>query len=301
MCSSDLTSREQVLDRPVDTGGVKVVAFAHRDVAQDGCRFDALISLDGDLLDRIGELHFICASTNYLHTLTEAFRRRGEQPRQKLPMMKGIFIAAEGYPPEWARRIEDEWGCRLHEGYGSTQGSGFVCGTCERGAVRSDRERGLMHLFEWTNYAEVVEPESGSPVAEGDEGEIILTNLDLEGSPVIRFSTRDRARWFPASACGCGRSWHCIETGTIGRYDDMMKVRGNNVWPLTVDTIVFAEPAVAEYVGRVFVDQAGRTEVEVRFALRDPASMSTSERAALADRLQSAIKARTNEIGRAHV
>ncbi len=111
---------------------------------------------------------------------------------------------------------------------------------------------------------------------------------------MIRFSTRDRARWFPASACGCGRSWHCIETGTIGRYDDMMKVRGNNVWPLTVDTIVFAEPAVAEYVGRVFVDQAGRTEVEVRFALRDPASMSTSQRAALADRLQAAIKARTN-------
>ena len=247
-----------------------------------------------DLLERVGELHFIYASTNYLHTLTEAFRRRGYEPRQMLPMMQGIYIAAEGYPPEWARRIEAEWGCSLHEGYGSTQGSGFVCGTCERGAVRADRERGLMHIFEWINYAEVVSPDTGSPVSEGEEGEIILTNLDIEGSPVIRFATRDRARWFPASACGCGRPWQCIETGTIGRYDDMMKVRGNNVWPLTIDTIVFAEPAVAEYVGRVFVDEAGRTEVEIRFALRDPGVVTKEERAALASRLRDRIKARTN-------
>jgi phenylacetate-CoA ligase len=247
-----------------------------------------------DLLERIGALHFIYASTNYLHTLTEAFRRRGYEPRQMLPMMQGIYIAAEGYPPEWARRIEAEWGCSLHEGYGSTQGSGFVCGTCEQGAVRADRERGLMHIFEWINYAEVVAPETDLPASEGEEGEIILTNLDIEGSPVIRFATRDRARWFPASACGCGRPWHCIETGTIGRYDDMMKVRGNNVWPLTIDTIVFAEPAVAEYVGRVFVDEAGRTEVEIRFALRDPAVATKEERAALASRLRDHIKARTN-------
>lgn len=247
-----------------------------------------------DLLARIGALHFIYASTNYLHTLTEAFRRRGIVPREMLPMMRSLYIAAEGYPLEWGRRIEEEWGCRLHEGYGSTQGAGFVCGTCERGVVRPDRERGLMHIFEWLNHAEIISPDSGQPVAEGEEGEIILTNLDIEGSPVIRFSTRDRARWFPASACGCGRPWHCIEAGSIGRYDDMMKVRGNNIWPLTIDTIVFAEASVAEYVGRVFVDVEGRTEVEIRLALRDAGSISDPDRAALLSRLRETIKTRTN-------
>lgn len=247
-----------------------------------------------DLIQRIGGLHFIYASTNYLHTLTEAFRRRGIVPREMLPMMRSLYIAAEGYPPEWGRRIEEEWGCRLHEGYGSTQGAGFVCGTCERGVVRPDRERGLLHLFEWTNHAEIISPDTHTPVAEGEEGEIILTNLDIEGSPVIRFATRDRARWFPAGACGCGRPWHCIEAGSIGRYDDMMKVRGNNIWPLTVDTIVFAEPAVAEYVGRVFVDAAGRTEVEVRLALRDSHALAPADRQALLARLRETIKVRTN-------
>jgi phenylacetate-CoA ligase len=252
-----------------------------------------------DLLQRFGELHFIYASTNYLHTLTEAFRRRGIRPGDLLPMMKTLFIAAEGYPMEWARATEAQWGCRLHEGYGSTQGAGFVCMTCERGVVRGDRERGLMHLLEWINHAEVIDPDTGSPVGEGEEGEIILTNLDIEGSPVIRFSTRDKARWFPASACGCGRPWHTLEAGSIGRYDDMMKIRGNNVWPLAVDTCVFAHPEIAEYVGRVFVDDAGRTEVELRIALKaDAAALGEDGCARLLARLQGEIKTRTNVLMR---
>lgn len=71
---------------------------------------------------RFGEVHFIYASTNYLHTLSEAFRRRGIVPAEAFPMMRAIHIVAEGYPLEWARGIEQFWGCRLHEGYGSTQG-----------------------------------------------------------------------------------------------------------------------------------------------------------------------------------
>ena len=74
----------------------------------------------------------------------------------------------------------------------------------------------------------------------------------------------------------------------------MMKVRGNNIWPLTIDTIVFAEASVAEYVGRVFVDDEGRTEVEIRLALRDAGSISDPDRAALLSRLRETIKTRTN-------
>lgn len=248
-----------------------------------------------DLLQRLGELHFIYASTNYMHTLTEAFRRRGIRPADLLPMMRGIFLVAEGYPAEWAHGIEDAWQCRVHEGYGSTQGAGFVCATCEHGAVRADARRGQMHLFEWLNYAEVVDPDSGEPVAPGEEGEIVLTNLDIQGSPVLRFATRDRGRWFPHDACDCGRPWHCIEAGGVGRYDDMLKIRGNNVWPLTVDQVVFAHPEVAEYSGRVFVDAAGRTEVEIRLALKAEAlGMPAEAQARLLAGIRDGIKDRTN-------
>ncbi len=248
-----------------------------------------------DLMLRFGEMHFIYASTNYLHTLSEALRRRGIVPAERFPMMRAIHIVAEGYPLEWARGIEAFWGCRLHEGYGSTQGAGFIASTCEDGVVRADGGRGLMRLLEWLNYVEVIDPDTGRHVAPGEEGEIVLTNLDIQGSPVMRFSTRDRARFLPHHACASGRAWNCLEAGTIGRYDDMLKIRGNNVWPLAVDTAVFAEPAVAEYVGRVFVDDAGRTRVQIRLALKDgSADLGEAERSALAGRLGQRIKERTN-------
>ena len=248
-----------------------------------------------DLMLRFGEMHFIYASTNYLHTLSEAFRRRGIVPAERFPMMRGIHIVAEGYPLEWARATEEFWGCRLHEGYGSTQGAGFIASTCEEGVVRADGRRGLMRLLEWINLAEVCDPETGLPVAPGEEGEIILTNLDIQGSPVLRFSTRDRARFVPWQECGSGRAWNCLETGTIGRYDDMLKIRGNNVWPLAVDTAVFAEAEVAEYVGRVFVDESGRTRAVIRLALKDShADMGEDARRVLLGRLAQRIKERTN-------
>jgi len=247
-----------------------------------------------DLMLRLGEVHFIYASTNYLHTLTQAFLRRGIVPAEKFPMLQAVYIAAEGYPAEWAHETQRLWGCPLHEGYGSTQGAGFVASTCEHGIVRDDRERGLMHLLEWMNFVEVVDPATGKHVGPGEEGEVVLTNLDIVGSPVIRFSTKDRARWYPAGACGCGRPWDCIEAGTIGRYDDMMKVRGNNIWPLTIDQIMFAHKEVAEYVGRVFVDAQERTEVEIRVAFRPGALAGPDQTAALIGKIRAQLKERTN-------
>ena len=258
-----------------------------------------------ELMTRFGEIHFIYASTNYLHTLTETLRRQGLRPAERFPMLRALFIAAEGYPVEWARSTQTYWGCPLHEGYGSTQGAGFVASTCERSAVRDDRERGILHFLEWHTYAEIVDPDSGEAVAPGEEGEIVLTNLDLEGSPVLRFATRDRARFLPHDACGCGRPWAGIEAGTVGRYDDMLKIRGNNVWPLAVDSAVFAHAEVAEYVGRVFVDEQGRTEVEVRLAFKPEFAAAPAEaKAAALARVRDAIKQRTNvamrvtEVGR---
>ena len=141
----------------------------------------------------------------------------------------------------------------------------------------------------------MIDPDNGLHVEPGEFGEVVLTNLDVEGSAVVRFRTGDRVRLLPEGAAGNGRAWTPIESGTISRYDDMMKIRGNNVWPSAVDLAVFAHPEVADYVGRVFVDEKARTEVVVRLALKpDSAAREEAERAQILDRVRAAIKQCTN-------
>jgi phenylacetate-CoA ligase len=227
-----------------------------------------------DLMLQVGDVNFIYASTNYLHSLTEAMLKRGIAPRRAFPGMRTLFIAAEGYPIEWAQRIESLWGCPLQEGYGSTQLIGFGASTCADGVIAKNGGRGLMHLFEWETLFEVLDPTSLQPVRSGETGELVVTNLAVEGSPVIRFRTGDAASFVSYADTGTGRPWNAIECGTIGRYDDMMKIRGNNVWPATIDQLVFAHPEVAEYFGRVYTSGDGKTEVELRLAFSDQAACS---------------------------
>jgi phenylacetate-CoA ligase len=215
---------------------------------------------------RVGHLRFIYASTNYLHTLTEALLRRGIDPRAAFPSIGTLFIASEGYPIEWAQRIEAIWGCQLQEGYGSTQCAGFAGSTCNAGVVTPDGRRGCIYLFEWETVCEIVDSQSLKPVRPGEVGELIVTNLSVEGSPVVRFRTGDAVRFVSYRDTGSGHAWNAIECGTIGRYDDMMKIRGNNVWPAAVDAAVFAHPEIAEYTGRVYMSDDGKTEIEVRLA-----------------------------------
>lgn len=248
-----------------------------------------------DLMLRFRPLHFIYASTNYLHRLTEALTARGLLPREAFPELVGVFIAAEGYPAAWAERVQELWGCPLHEGYGSTQCVGFAAGTGPAGCLGPKGTRGAMQLFEWMTLCEVLDPESGRPVASGEEGELVVTNLTVEASPVLRFRTGDRVRFI--AGADCGSALDAIQCGGIGRYDDMMKIRGNNVWPDAVDATVFAFAEVSEYVGRVFTGSAGRTEVEITVALKEAALEQTGcaesgERLAAA--IGAAVKQRTN-------
>jgi phenylacetate-CoA ligase len=247
-----------------------------------------------DLMLRMGEVNFIYASTNYLHTLTEALIRRGIEPARAFPTLRTLFIAAEGYPLEWAERIEALWGCRLQEGYGSTQCAGFGASTCADGALSAAGGRGLMSLFEWETLFEVLDPATLQPVATGEMGELVVTNLSIEGSPVIRFRTGDAARFVSHRDTGAGRAWNAIECGTIGRFDDMMKIRGNNVWPSAIDAAVFSHGEIVEYAGRVYTSADGKTEVEVRLALSEGAPADPAGRGRLIEAIRAAIKERTN-------
>jgi phenylacetate-CoA ligase len=210
----------------------------------------------------------IVVTPAYLSHITVLCEEMGIDPKEQFPNMKAIMIATEAYPLSWAQRMQSLWGSRLFELYGNTQQGGLAAGTCETGVMTSNQQRGCLHLDEWSTLFEVINPESGELVAPGEEGELVLTNLFREGTPLIRFRTMDRVRFLPQGSCSCGRPTNCIEAGTIARYDDMMKIRAQNVWPEAVDILIFNHPEIEEYVGRVYVNERGREQVEVKIEFK---------------------------------
>jgi phenylacetate-CoA ligase len=206
-----------------------------------------------------------------LNGFTNECERLGLVPRELFPEFKAVIIAAENFPVTWAERIADLWGASLLEGYGATQTHGGYClSSCEVGAF-PDGRRGTMHGYEWSFVLEVRDPESGRPTVPGEMGELIVTTLDKRASPAIRYRTGDRVT-LVEGPCPCGRETMLIESGTVGRYDDMLKVKGVNLWPDRVDEVVFGVPGVREYQATVVIGARGRDEVELRFAVRTPGS-----------------------------
>ncbi|HEX2912315.1 MAG TPA: AMP-binding protein [Chloroflexia bacterium] len=130
--------------------------------------------------------------------------------------------------PAVRRRIEQSWGARCYDHAGGTEigAWGFSC----------KEQRGL-HLNEAEFIAEVLDRETGQPVEPGQPGELVITNLGRRGFPLIRYRTGDVVE-IAAEPCACGRSYTLFEDGVIGRADDMVVVRGINVYPSSVDAIV---------------------------------------------------------------
>lgn len=242
-------------------------------------------------LKRFGA-HAMVATPAHLARLSTISKEAGLDPKVDFPDLKAIMVAGQSYPLELALSLEAFWGTKLYETYGSSQGLGHVGGTCERGAV-ADGERGAVHVFEHHELLEVLDPGTGKHVAPGEIGMGVITNLGVEGSPLLRFKTYDRMRWLGAT-CPCGRPAAAIEAGTMDRYDDMMKVRGMNIWPQTIDDLLFAA-GVEEYVAEVWVDEAELEQVDIRLAFTaDRRGAPEPERGAEVARLVDEIKTRTN-------
>src|SRR3954467_14091682 len=131
-------------------------------------------------------------------------------------------------------------------------------------AVEAADTPGQVYLPESGDVAEVLEPDGTRPVPPGEFGELVLTNLGRVGSPLVRYRTGDLVR-VATDPDPAGRTWRRLAGGILGRADDMIHVRGNNLYPAAIEAIVRRFPAVAEY--RIHVDHAGpladlRIEVE---------------------------------------
>ena len=143
---------------------------------------------------------------------------------------------------------------------------------------------GGLHVLEADFIAEILDLESGQPVPAGQVGELVVTNLGRWGSPLIRYRTGDVVRASP-EPCPCGRTLLRLEGGILGRTDDMIHLRGNNLYPSTLEAIIRRFPEVAEYRVEVHdceslaalrielepVDQASATNLAQRVgrAIRD--------------------------------
>jgi phenylacetate-CoA ligase len=221
--------------------------------------------------------HAFIISPAYLTRMQAIFEERGLQPHQALPQLKAIFIAGESYTVEWAERSMAFWGVNISEWYGLMQGGLNLCFSCETGILQNG-QRGHLHAMEHRMVCEILRPGTNDPVEPGEEGEFVATSLFREAFPIFRFRTGDRVKRM-ASVCSCGRSMMSIEAGTVARYDDMMKIRGQNLWPDAVDKLVFADVTIEEYAGLVFIDPQGRETVQVQVEFRPGACLNEAQKA----------------------
>jgi phenylacetate-CoA ligase len=193
------------------------------------------------VLQELGATAFACTPSYALH-LAEVAQGRGLDPRTfGIRAMVHAGEPGAGIPAV-RQRLETLWGARAYDHAGMTEvgAYGFEC-----------REQAGLHVNEAEFVVEILDPESGRAVAPGESGELTLTNLGRWGSPVFRYRSGDRAR-LADEPCPCGRTFARLPGGILGRLDDMLIVRGVNVFPSALEGIVRRFDAVDEFQIEVF-------------------------------------------------
>jgi len=199
----------------------------------------------------------VCCTPTYALRLAEVAVEEGVELSSSSVRM--LIVAGEpgGSLPAVREAIETAWGARVIDHWGMTELGPM--------AVECAESPGGMHILESECIAEVVDAETLSPVTAGEQGELLITTLRRTGSPVVRYRTGDLVVADP-HPCDCGRKLLRLRGGILGRADDMITVRGNNVFPSSIEAVIRGVHGVAEF--RVVVDSERamdrlRVEVEV--------------------------------------
>jgi phenylacetate-CoA ligase len=214
--------------------------------AWEGARLLGAMAISGGAQSSAERLHFLLdnEATVLACTPTYALRLAEVAAEQGLDVRGSAVrrIMHGGEPgaciPSTKACIEDAWGALSCDTAGSTE-TGHWGSECLE--ARCD-----LHVDEVEFIAEVVDPEMLQPVPPGTPGELVLTNFGRWGMPLFRYRTRDRVV-ATEEPCACGRTTMRLQGGVLGRTDDMLVVRGINVFPSALENIIRAHPAVAEY------------------------------------------------------
>lgn len=221
----------------------------------------------------------VCCTPTYALHMAETAAAEGVDLAAST--VRKLIVAGEpgGNIPAVRRRIEEAWGARVFDHAGMTEMGawGFEC----------EEAPGGMHAIESQFIPEILDPRTQAPVPDGEPGELVLTNLGRVGSPLIRYRTGDQAI-LTRGRCACGRSFARVEGGILGRIDDMLVIRGNNVFPSAVEGILREFPEVAEFRLRP-ISQGAMTELEI-----DVEPAAHADEARLAERVTARLRDRLN-------
>ena len=182
----------------------------------------------------------IGATSSYALLLAEEVEARGM--RDQIALRKGV-IGSERWGRKMRDRVKAGLGIQIYDIYGLTEVYGPGIG------ISCDAEDG-MHYWDDFIYIEIVDPATGAPLPDGEWGEIVITTLVKEGAPLIRFRTHDLSRIIPGT-CPCGSPYPRIDT-LQGRSDDMVKIKGVNVFPRQIEEVLQEFPQLSsEYQIRI--------------------------------------------------
>lgn len=177
---------------------------------------------------------FIHLTPSYALYLADFLEKRGVRPRRDLALRKA-FVGAEPYTEETRRKIEEGLGVDVYNSYGLSEMNG-------PGAAFECEHKQGMHLWEDHFLIEIIHPRTGEPVAEGERGELVMTTLCREAMPLLRYRTRDLTSILP-EPCPCGRT-HRRLSRIAGRSDDMLIVRGVNIYPQQIERVLMATQGI---------------------------------------------------------
>ncbi|WP_326675540.1 phenylacetate--CoA ligase PaaK [Streptomyces sp. NBC_01237] len=217
----------------------------------------------------------IMITPSYMLTLLDEFERQGVDPRTTA-LKVGIF-GAEPWTEEMRREIEERFAIDAVDIYGLSEVMGP--GVAQECVETKDG----LHIWEDHFYPEIVDPFTGEVLPEGEEGELVFTSLTKEAMPVIRYRTRDLTRLLP----GMARVFRRMEKVT-GRSDDLVILRGVNLFPTQIEEIVLRTPGVAPHFQLRLTRQGRLDALTVRAEAR--AGATTAERAAAALSITAAVK-----------
>lgn len=174
------------------------------------------------------------AIPSYLGRLHEVFEASGLNPK-KDTKLHTLVIGAEPHTDEQRKRIEEMFGVKAYNSFGLSEMNGPGV------AFECTHQNGL-HIWEDAFVVEIVDPETLEPVPDGEYGELVMTTLDRQAMPLIRYRTRDITRIIPED-CECGRTCRRIDRIT-GRSDDMFIIKGCNVFPMQIEGVLMKIPEV---------------------------------------------------------
>ena len=227
----------------------------------------------------------LCCTPSYALQIAEVAAQMGED-LMKLPLKSGHF-GAEPWTEAMRRRIEELFPLKALDIYGLSEVAG-------PGVANECLEQHGLHVFEDHFYPEIIDPETGDPLPDGQKGELVFTCLTKEGVPLIRYRTRDITMILDEGPCSCGRTSRKIAR-LMGRTDDMLIIRGINVFPSQVeDVLVRIEGVQPQYL--IVVDRQGNLDtMEIKVEVTESLfSDEVRKLEALRDKIHHQIKAMLN-------